>query len=60
MATCSARWTLGRPEFKSSATLVNCEPTGCLLPVKVFNYTVMFMLYLNYLVFKWSASKLAG
>ena len=36
---------LGRPQFKSSATLVN-RPTGFLMPVRVFNPVV---LYLNYL-----------
>ena len=32
-----AGFVLGRPEFKSSAILVNSQLHGCLLPLGVFN-----------------------
>ena len=47
-----AGFVLDRPEFKSTATLVNSQqlPTGCLLPAGVLNPV---MLYLNYLFSKY-------
>ena len=39
-----AGFVLGHPEFKSSATLVNSQLHGCLLPLGVLNPV---MLYLN-------------
>ena len=41
-----AEFVLGRPEFKSSTTLINSQK-GYLLPVGVFN---PFILYLNHFV----------